>query len=895
MDNPHSFDIPTGIDGMTGPLWDALDPSIKAMIRATAANVASQPPPPLYHDLCRDGPQGEPFPRTVDIDPVLVETDQSQALDTKSKRNRKSSSTRVPKKLQPDSSTKPPNPESATQATKRKAEDAPASRKKAKGKQPECRKEKPAKASIQTPAMTKKGVQRATDRLVQNVIEKQQDARRDEKGKQRERYESQIPEEHEPQVPQMQPSIAQHQEAKKQLAAKYPDQDRRREEQNRQFREVAARKTQPDCTPVDRLSKQSYSRKLISDIQPPQAMQESVRSAVPADGIDTALISLAKAIKGTQRPDVPNNVPPARRSPLARSGRAHNMRMLRQDAREVVAGGPAQDTAQYDEESDSETDSVSDGDADDEEDGEQLPHVCRPVNAWKMLLDGRPKLSPVQQVAKQEISLVVRRAFRDVCGVAGGKDGWPDPQEFRVNPETRKPFLAPDFRLGVTHSQNVAIFKAVQKKAGKQLKKKDLSAPEIHDPSVYFDNRTLYELAKEAFNGWKQKTKAKRVPEYQAQQDANDSMTRRLNRRKKALAWFQSATPQFQEVTGRDVSPILHRDFLSDYASGPKDVKKETKEQWKCRMALKVGINADELPAEVWEKMEFLEHINPLWRSRAFIRELEALHTCWWNTLDGKQKRRHKVIRVYGTGRVSIEPPLTTPHNFAISNRWWKKYAPNFKAWLVEWGMRGNPQSYNDEPTDSEDGQDNLSGSGDEWEGAATMSSRPASPTRPAASVDRDLPSGPSRNSPLFRGRDFGSTPSRSLAGSPVASGSGGTLDMSPPPKWLWSGEDTPQHEATKTEARQRPKPRPIFAGNLQSITLSAVSVSGPPSTSGSSSFPGDTSDDASSAAPIYEDSHSEGSDDELSDSDHSEAVFLDAPARTYKLSLADDDEDLYE
>lgn len=54
---------------------------------------------------------------------------------------------------------------------------------------------------------------------------------------------------------------------------------------------------------------------------------------------------------------------------------------------------------------------------------------------------------------------------------------------------------------------------------------------------------------------------------------------------------------------------------MSDYASGPEDEDVETKDEWKKRMGEMIGVDAEKMPRQTYEKMVFWERIRAEWRS----------------------------------------------------------------------------------------------------------------------------------------------------------------------------------------------------------------------------------------------------------------------------------------
>ncbi|KZV63256.1 hypothetical protein PENSPDRAFT_217693 [Peniophora sp. CONT] len=196
---------------------------------------------------------------------------------------------------------------------------------------------------------------------------------------------------------------------------------------------------------------------------------------------------------------------------------------------------------------------------------------------------------------------------------------------------------------------------------------------------------------------------------YKAQLQQQDS--RRSLRRQSKSDRRLSAVPEWKKRNnGRDPTPLISSEFMSDEASCDEGYTPEDKEQqveWNERMneIIYKDLSAEELKGAVLA----FELIDPLWRSkrvRKIFAELDAIHL---ENLD--EKARKKFNRRVKTDRTSNRLPNDTPYDYAISQKWYNdnKDSGNMSAALEDWYCYVNPEGWDgdiEDSSDSEAGED---------------------------------------------------------------------------------------------------------------------------------------------------------------------------------------------
>ncbi|KAJ7460309.1 hypothetical protein FB451DRAFT_508225 [Mycena latifolia] len=75
----------------------------------------------------------------------------------------------------------------------------------------------------------------------------------------------------------------------------------------------------------------------------------------------------------------------------------------------------------------------------------------------------------------------------------------------------------------------------------------------------------------------------------------------------------------------------MHEELMSDEASGPEDEAIKSFIDWKGRMAR--AFAGGEVSAAALAEMEFVEVLDPEWRSEKFSALNLELHQTWWDKL----------------------------------------------------------------------------------------------------------------------------------------------------------------------------------------------------------------------------------------------------------------------
>ena len=76
---------------------------------------------------------------------------------------------------------------------------------------------------------------------------------------------------------------------------------------------------------------------------------------------------------------------------------------------------------------------------------------------------------------------------------------------------------------------------------------------------------------------------------------------------------LMKAVPTYINKHGKDPTPLIYQEHMSDEASGPED-DEESQDDWKFRMARVSGILVP--TDEAIGRLKFLEVVEPGWRSR---------------------------------------------------------------------------------------------------------------------------------------------------------------------------------------------------------------------------------------------------------------------------------------
>ncbi|KAJ7729849.1 hypothetical protein DFH07DRAFT_1066112 [Mycena maculata] len=281
---------------------------------------------------------------------------------------------------------------------------------------------------------------------------------------------------------------------------------------------------------------------------------------------------------------------------------------------------------------------------------------------------GEPaKLSEIQKQVRIRVKRYVSNKFRTVCGVTK-TDVWPEPGIPRVNEVTGEVFLTPYFD--------------------------EACWPEgLADRGATWDIDVFKKIAGESFDGFKRKWRDAHNAARQARALELQQTNRQRSRRIVTKAVIEAYSPT-HGLDPQAVKDIMDEQHMSDEVLGPEDESQESFANWRKRMAAISGCG--DLRGDALAKLQFLEVLEPDWRSTEFSTRAVDVHTLWYDSLTAKEKSNIKYIRVRGTGQSSSRIPTKAPFNFGISKPWLEKHQfdPRFQDLLADWGHWPDPAGF---------------------------------------------------------------------------------------------------------------------------------------------------------------------------------------------------------
>ncbi|KAF7367178.1 hypothetical protein MSAN_00977700 [Mycena sanguinolenta] len=302
------------------------------------------------------------------------------------------------------------------------------------------------------------------------------------------------------------------------------------------------------------------------------------------------------------------------------------------------------------------------------------------------------ELLPARRAAQGFVS----KTFREVCGV-GPKDEWPDPSVTRYNDVTGERYLNPDFDSAVTDPGNCLLISAVARQAELDLQDEQLRPSVLTDLKATWDLSVLERMVRKSFSTfrgqWNVQTDAAAAAKLKAHRKDHRWQQRRILKVDQKRSVVKAFAAE-HKLDVKFVESLLHEAHESDEASGPEEDSGESHETWKVRMAATAGISVTSPSALA--KLEFLEVLEPEWRSDDLSNIGHALHVKWFNSLSAREKNCIKFIRVRDTHRSQRRIPDYTPWDFGISIPWLdeNKKLPENEGLLHDWGTYGNPSGF---------------------------------------------------------------------------------------------------------------------------------------------------------------------------------------------------------
>ncbi|KZT22787.1 hypothetical protein NEOLEDRAFT_1180688 [Neolentinus lepideus HHB14362 ss-1] len=130
------------------------------------------------------------------------------------------------------------------------------------------------------------------------------------------------------------------------------------------------------------------------------------------------------------------------------------------------------------------------------------PGQCPPPHpkAWKRLTKLFANLSESEINASKELQSMVCRHIWEAVRISI-KGPWPDPKEVQLN-DHGSTYYSPDFTKGVNDPQNIALLRWAQLLTWEELENPKTRILELNDPEIYWDQATIFELTKKAFQGF---------------------------------------------------------------------------------------------------------------------------------------------------------------------------------------------------------------------------------------------------------------------------------------------------------------------------------------------------------------------------------------------------------
>ncbi|KAG1731010.1 hypothetical protein EDB19DRAFT_1641064 [Suillus lakei] len=303
----------------------------------------------------------------------------------------------------------------------------------------------------------------------------------------------------------------------------------------------------------------------------------------------------------------------------------------------------------------------------------------------------RGKLSATAREVRADLKHMITTKFRHVCNVSEGKM-WPSPDDERKNETTGEIYLTPNFEATVNDDHNRVIFKKIAHLVWEELGVSFTTLSDsLSNRKVKWNKQSLFTFAKDTYRGFKEEWKAQNDREKAAAKNNNQQKNRWSQRRKEKADRLTTACPKYFELHGADPINIIHADHMSDEASGPED-DGESVDEWRIKMGREKGFPAD----TDMDGMVFMEVIKNPWRSQELGDIYHKLFQLWKASLNTKQRKRFRTMRVEGTDRVLLRIPDYTPYNFGIDTEWLEenKNHPEYQAQLKEWGAWADPPGF---------------------------------------------------------------------------------------------------------------------------------------------------------------------------------------------------------
>ncbi|KAK7059312.1 hypothetical protein R3P38DRAFT_959755 [Favolaschia claudopus] len=302
------------------------------------------------------------------------------------------------------------------------------------------------------------------------------------------------------------------------------------------------------------------------------------------------------------------------------------------------------------------------------------------------------------QEAKTATQKFVSALFRSTTGV-GNKEPWPHPSVERVNDVTGEIYPTPNFDGLITDAHNQRLISLVARKAMEDLADEHLRPAELTNSQATWDYAIIEELARNSFSNFRPQWRKQNNPALAEKGELQKQFNRRRQRRVLKNDQKESVAKVFAskfKIPLSFVKNVLNETHESDEESGPEVGSGESFDTWKVRMAVLAGISVASPSA--LSKLQFVEVLEPEWRSSDFSNLGHAMHALWFDSLSAREKNSIRYIRVRGSGRTSRRIPEVAPWNFGISVPWLEtnRLLDENQETLHDWNTYGNPPGFDD-------------------------------------------------------------------------------------------------------------------------------------------------------------------------------------------------------
>ncbi|KAK7029129.1 hypothetical protein R3P38DRAFT_3516094 [Favolaschia claudopus] len=329
---------------------------------------------------------------------------------------------------------------------------------------------------------------------------------------------------------------------------------------------------------------------------------------------------------------------------------------------------------------------------------DRAPVPDAPAAAGSGIYLGDKKAPKHIQDTRTATQKFVSARFRSITGI-GSRDPWRHPTIERVNDITGEIYLTPNFEGLIFDEHNQRLIGLVARKVMNDLADEDLRPAELTSSQATWDYIVIEELAQHSFSNVRPQWRKQHNPDLAAKAELQKQFNRRRQRRVLKNDQKASVAKAFAhkfDIPVPFVTRILNETHESDEESGPEAGSGESFETWKVRMAVLAGISVASPSA--LSNIQFVEVLEPEWRSNDLSDLGRAMHQLWFDSLSAREQNCIKYVRVRGSGRTSRRIPDVAPWNLGISVPWLdtNRLLDENQETLHDWNTYGNPPGFND-------------------------------------------------------------------------------------------------------------------------------------------------------------------------------------------------------